>query len=362
MLVWCYLMTSPSRDEDGVPTALDHGVALHSILRVKPSPQSGIEVGALVVDWVVMRIQSLPVLYGHLGEEVSDLVGVPGVVDVPQGSRQLPLLPDSVLHAEVAARLVNLLQDHSDVLLLAGITGDAHVDQQIDSVAHVEVKVGAGFTGVQGVTVGDVHFRTQLRSEVTVRNVGGEVTIPFSQSVLLDWKVMDQVMISLGDKLCYVILCWPVLQFQQHWPSTAVLQSAGNILEPFPEPLERLVGNSLASQSVDEVRLEVTKVLAEGPGVPEVEVEILLAVADQDRLASSPLGLEQLEVVRRDGVLQLEETSVTQPAVAGRRNLLALLLGENVPGRQDSQSSLLVLARLGELLLRLEETLYEAQQ
>ena len=218
-----HLMAGAARNEHGVSLALDDRVAFHAILGVKTHTKAGVQVGALVVDRVVVWVQTSSLLDRHPVEQIPDLVGVPRVVDVPQGSRQLPLLPDSVLHAEVAARLVNLLQDQSDVLLLAGVTGDPHVDQQVDSVAHVEVKVGAGFTGVQGVTVGDVHFRTQLRSEVTVRNVGGEVTIPFSQSVLLDWKVMDQVMISLGDKLGYVILCWPVLQFQQHWPSTAVL-------------------------------------------------------------------------------------------------------------------------------------------
>jgi hypothetical protein len=46
--------------------ALYDGVSLDPVLCVEAAPERGVQVGALVVDGVVVRIQSLPLLYCHL--------------------------------------------------------------------------------------------------------------------------------------------------------------------------------------------------------------------------------------------------------------------------------------------------------
>jgi hypothetical protein len=46
--------------------ALYDGVSLDPVLCVEAAPERGVQVGALVMDGVVVRIQSLPLLYCHL--------------------------------------------------------------------------------------------------------------------------------------------------------------------------------------------------------------------------------------------------------------------------------------------------------
>ena len=46
--------------------ALNDGVALYPVLLVEPVPQVGVQVGALVMDGVVVGVQPLTLLYGHL--------------------------------------------------------------------------------------------------------------------------------------------------------------------------------------------------------------------------------------------------------------------------------------------------------
>ena len=85
-------MTSTSRDEDSVSCTLDDGIALHTIVLIQPLPKLGIQVGALIMDGVVMRIQSSPFLYCYFIDHVSDLVCISKVKDVPQSTEHLATL------------------------------------------------------------------------------------------------------------------------------------------------------------------------------------------------------------------------------------------------------------------------------
>lgn len=84
-----YLMRSSGRNEDGVTEALNDVVAPHSVLGVEPLAQGPVQIPALVVNGIVMRFQSLAAFQRHFVQEVSDRIGVAGLVDVPQRSGQL---------------------------------------------------------------------------------------------------------------------------------------------------------------------------------------------------------------------------------------------------------------------------------
>ena len=85
-------MGGPGRNEYGISLTLRNGVANHAILLEQARPQVAVEVDRLVVDGVVVRLQLVTLLDGHLVQEVSDLVGIPWVVDVPEGPHHHPFL------------------------------------------------------------------------------------------------------------------------------------------------------------------------------------------------------------------------------------------------------------------------------
>ena len=65
-----YLMRSPSRDEDGIPKTLHNGVAMHSILLQQAIPKLFIQIPALVMDGVMVLLNGLATLPGHLNKTI----------------------------------------------------------------------------------------------------------------------------------------------------------------------------------------------------------------------------------------------------------------------------------------------------
>ena len=76
-------MAGPSWDKDSVSSTLDDSIALDTIVLVQPLPQLGIQVGALVMNGIVMGVQSSSLFYCYFVEQISDLVGVSRVEDMP---------------------------------------------------------------------------------------------------------------------------------------------------------------------------------------------------------------------------------------------------------------------------------------
>lgn len=105
-----HLVWRPSRYEYSVAEALDDGVSLHAILLVEALPEGAVQVPGLVVDGVVVWLELVPALDGHLVEQITDFVGVPGMVDVPQRPWHLLLLPHTPPGQDVAAGLVDSLK------------------------------------------------------------------------------------------------------------------------------------------------------------------------------------------------------------------------------------------------------------
>ncbi len=99
-------MRRTGRDEDGVAHALQDGVALHVVLLQQALAQLVVQVPALVVDRVVVRLDLLAALLRHFVEQVADLVCVAGVKDVPQRARPLLPLAHALLRQVVTPRLV----------------------------------------------------------------------------------------------------------------------------------------------------------------------------------------------------------------------------------------------------------------
>ncbi len=84
-----HLVAGAGRDEDGVAHALHDGVAGDAVVAAEALPQRPVQVGGLVVDGVVVRVQAPSLLYGHALQEGAYGGGVARVVDVPQGAGQL---------------------------------------------------------------------------------------------------------------------------------------------------------------------------------------------------------------------------------------------------------------------------------
>ena len=59
------------------------------VLLVEPQPQLPVEVGRLVVDGVVVRVEALALVDGDPLQEGADLGRVARVVDVPEGAGEL---------------------------------------------------------------------------------------------------------------------------------------------------------------------------------------------------------------------------------------------------------------------------------
>ena len=82
-----HLMAGAARDEHCVSLALDDCIAFHAVFSVETHPEAGIQVGALVMDWVIVRVETSTLLDGHPVQEIPDLVSVPWMVDMPDCTR-----------------------------------------------------------------------------------------------------------------------------------------------------------------------------------------------------------------------------------------------------------------------------------
>ena len=61
-----YLVGGPGGDEDGIPKTLHNGVAVHSVLLQQAIAQLFVQVPALIMDRVVVWLDGLATLPGHL--------------------------------------------------------------------------------------------------------------------------------------------------------------------------------------------------------------------------------------------------------------------------------------------------------
>ena len=113
-------MRRSSRDEDGVARALRIGVAHHAVLLVEPLAQFVVQVDALVVDGVGVGLQLLALLQRHPVQHVADFVGVPRMVEVPDGADGDAGTPNSGAGQEITVRFVHGFQAELVVLVVAG--------------------------------------------------------------------------------------------------------------------------------------------------------------------------------------------------------------------------------------------------
>lgn len=78
-----YLVRSSGWDKDGIAKALHNFVTLNCIFLVEAVTQRAVKIPALVVDRVVVWLQSGSTLYSHFVKQVSDFVCVSGIVNMP---------------------------------------------------------------------------------------------------------------------------------------------------------------------------------------------------------------------------------------------------------------------------------------
>ena len=60
-----HLMAGATWNEHCVSLALDDCVAFHAILSIETHSQAGIQVGALVMNWVIVWVETFTLLNGH---------------------------------------------------------------------------------------------------------------------------------------------------------------------------------------------------------------------------------------------------------------------------------------------------------
>ena len=205
-------MGGPGRNEYGISLTLRNGVANHAILLEQARPQVAVEVDRLVVDGVVVRLQLVTLLDGHLVQEVSDLVGIPWVVDVPEGPHHHPLPPHSLLGGQVATCLINRPQPLFEEVVLVAVLWDSHVDYQVDSITHVHVEIGRAALWIERAAVGDVHFRTKIWTDTEVWDVTSQVVATLTSCVVSHWQPFHEVFKAPWKVLGKVIFRRPVLQ------------------------------------------------------------------------------------------------------------------------------------------------------
>ena len=79
------------------------GLTLDTIFSIETLPQILVQIGRLIVDGVIVGIESLALLQGYFSQKVSDFDSVLGMEYVPQCSRQLIPLPYPEFHGNVTA-------------------------------------------------------------------------------------------------------------------------------------------------------------------------------------------------------------------------------------------------------------------
>ena len=60
-----HLMAGAARDEHRVSLALDDCVAFHAIFSVETHSEAGIQVSALIMNWVIVWVKTSTLLNGH---------------------------------------------------------------------------------------------------------------------------------------------------------------------------------------------------------------------------------------------------------------------------------------------------------
>ena len=190
------------------------------------------------MDWIVVRLQLLPLLQRNLIEEVSDLVRVPRVEDVPESTDQYPGRPDTLSGCIVTASFINGPDTGLEVFLLVTVLGHPDIHDQVHSVAHVQVEVGGPILWIQRATIGDVHLGPEIRSHKELWHIGGQVIPAFSAGVIRQRNLFHKVREPAREVLGKVIFRRPVLQFQQHRHPVLIQHPGIQMLKPIPKEFQ----------------------------------------------------------------------------------------------------------------------------
>ena len=91
-----------------------------------------------------------------------------------------------------------------------------------------------------------------------------------------------------GKQVSKVLSGWPVLELEnQRVIGVFVLKPVPFSFKPIPEDLHFVTDNDRVFVAVDQVILLVAKVLGEGARPPQVAVQEVVAIGDQDRLSEA---------------------------------------------------------------------------
>ena len=248
-------MRGSRRNEYCVTLTLWNGVANHTIFFEQSAPQIAVEVDRLVVNRVVVRLQLVTLLNGHLVQEVSDLVRVPWVVDVPEGTHHHALLPHTLLCGEVAPGLIDCPQTLFEQVVLVAVRWHPHIDDEVDGITHIHVKISRSALWVERAAIGDVHLRAEVRSNTELWDIAGEIVAALAFRVVPHRQPLHQVFKPPGEVLSKVVLWRPVLQLEQHRHPLLVKHPRGQAFKTIPEPFQ---GNLIKKIFIqNQIRLNV---------------------------------------------------------------------------------------------------------
>lgn len=97
------------------------------------------------------------------------------------------------------------------------ILWNSNIQNQINGIRYVQMKIGRPNHGMQRRTIRVIHFRSKVRPNKIVRETRRDIEHSGAMGVFWERQTLQKVL-KTGWKHLTEVLHWrPVLQFQYHW-------------------------------------------------------------------------------------------------------------------------------------------------
>ncbi|EAT41177.1 AAEL007163-PA [Aedes aegypti] len=157
-------MRCSGRDKYGIARTLHDRVSFHVVLLQEPLSQICVQVPLLVMNGIMIGFDTDTSFHLNFVQQGTDLVGVLGVVDVPQCPREICLISDALSGENITFVGIDCIENFLNVFSPFHILGYGRIDHYIHSIRNIQMKIGGSLCWVQSRTICAVHFWSQIRT------------------------------------------------------------------------------------------------------------------------------------------------------------------------------------------------------
>lgn len=148
------------------------------------------------------------------------------------------------------------------------ISWNSNIENQINGIRYIQMKVSWSNHRMQSRTVCIVHFWPKVWPDKILGETWHEIEHSGTIRVLWERQTLQEILETARKDLAEVLCRRPVLQFQYHRLPVRVLQSSGHLFESLPEMSHLVADQNDFVCTVNEVVLHVAKLFGKRFGKP----------------------------------------------------------------------------------------------